>query len=103
MSEGQFDTKHTSESASLDAIPLEKKGWFDTAFTLCYKKDNHCQLWVCERGFDSVKTVDMRAFELKKTHPDVSTTFFPGYITTPTFLRRQYLKHQLVPKVVVHK
>ena len=72
-------------------------------FTLCYRK-SHSNGWECERGFDSVYSVDERTFELKNCYKNITTTFFPGgYWTTPTILRQEYIEYKLKPRVVVRK
>jgi len=65
-------------------------------FTLCYRT-SFSQNWNCECGFDSVRSIDERAIELKVYNNNYITTFFPHYSITPTFLKQQYVRYKLIP------
>lgn len=79
--------------------------FFGEEYTLCYKKNLHGHGWECEKGFKSVKDVDARTHDLHLETPIISTTFFPVWQVTPTFIHKLDIQWNLRPRVTmrVHK
>lgn len=46
-------------------------------FTLCYKINQYNNNWLCESGFNSIESVDKKAFELINTFNHVDTFIYP--------------------------
>lgn len=74
---------------------------FDNEFILCHKINNNSIRWNCECGFDSVNSVDKYALKLRQKNENVVTTFFPCYKFTPNFMKRQYVRYQLTPRMPI--
>jgi len=85
---------------NMSSILKQAKDLFGKEFVLCYR-DPHSLHWTCETGYKTLEDVDNRKKQFPQVHNAKTTTFFTSFHGTPDFLRRQWIKKQLMPSVLM--